>query len=100
MPRRRKKSVIRLGLSADEIEARIMALMRKAGGPSQHPGYHDRRCWFLRYGTELVRATETPKISPESMKRFVPALAQVRKEYDLRLDLHAGDGFLHSLMVA
>ena len=32
MPRRRKKSVIRLGLSADEIEARIMALMRKGGG--------------------------------------------------------------------
>jgi len=34
------------------------------------------------------------------MKRFVTALAEVRKEYDLLLDVHAGSDLLHSVMAA
>ena len=100
MPRRRKKSVIRLSLSAEEIESRIMALVGKGGGRRSIRGITIVYVGSLGTEPNWFARPRPPKISPESMKRFVTALAQVRKEFDLLVDLHAGDDLSQSLMAA
>jgi len=97
VPRRRKKRVDRGVLSADEIAIRIMTSIRQGGGRRSIRGitiiYVDslgtEPNWFAR--------PRPPKISPASMKRFVTALARVRKEYDLLVDLHTGDTSISQL---
>lgn len=88
MPRRRKRSmVIRPKLSADEIEARMMALIegghrRIKGITIVHVGsFGSEANWFAR--------PNPSRISDSSMKEFVSALAKVRKEFDLLFDENA-----------
>jgi hypothetical protein len=85
VPRRRKKeAVIRPKLSADEIEARLMALIqggrrRIKGITIVHVGsFGTEPNWFAR--------PNPCRVSNASMKEFVSALATVRKEFDLLFD--------------
>jgi hypothetical protein len=85
------KQVVRGVLSADEIAARILALIRRGGGRRSIKGVTIVYVGSLGTEANWFARPSPPKISPASMKRFVTALAQVRKEYDLRFDLNAGD---------
>src|SRR5262245_39669788 len=84
MPRRRKRHVVRPKISADEIEARIMALIH--GGRRSIKGitivfvgsFGSEPNWFARPNPSRVSAT--------SMREFVSALAKVRQEFDLRVE--------------
>jgi len=76
--------VIRPKLSADEIEARMMALIqgghrRIKGITIVHVGsFGTEPNWFAR--------PNPSRVSNASMKEFVSALARVRKEFDLLFD--------------
>jgi hypothetical protein len=79
----KKKLVGRPELSASEIEARIMSLIRKSGMRPRLKGI--ALVYVGSLGTEpnwFARPIPA-KISSKCMKLFVTALAQVRKEYDL-----------------
>ena len=84
MPRRRKRTVIRPKLSADEIESRIMALIQGGhrgikGITIVHVGsFGTEPNWFAR--------PNPSRISDSCTKEFVSALAKVRKEFDLFFD--------------
>lgn len=87
MPRRRKKPfVARPVLAPAEIEARIMALVRKGGGRRSIKGitivyvgsFGREPNWFAR--------PVPAQISSISMKKFVSAFAQVRQVYDLLVE--------------
>ena len=84
MPRRRKRTVIRPKLAADEIASRIMALIqgghrRIKGITIVHVGsFGTEPNWFAR--------PSPSRVSSASMKEFVSALAKVRKEFDLLFD--------------
>ena len=85
MPRRRKKvAVIRPKLSPDEIEARIMALIQ--GGRRRIKGI--TIIYVGSFGTEpnWFARPKPSRVSNASMRKFVSALAQVRKEFDLLFD--------------
>jgi hypothetical protein len=79
--RRRKKHVVRAKISADEIEARIMALI--------HGGHRRIRGITVVYvgslGTEpnWFARPKSNRVSEASMREFVSALAKVRQEFDL-----------------
>ena len=82
MPRRRKKeAVIRPKLTADEIEARMMALIQ--GGRRRIKGI--TIIYVGSFGTEpnWFAHPKPSRVSTASMQEFVRALAQVRKEFDL-----------------
>jgi hypothetical protein len=70
-------------LSASEIEARMMHLIRKSGGRPRLKGI--ALVYVGSLGTEpnWFARPIPPQVSPKCMKLFVTALAQVRKEYDL-----------------
>ena len=84
MPRRRKKNVIRPKLSADEIEARLMALIqggrrRIKGVTIVHVGsFGTEPNWFAR--------PNPSRVTDAAMREFVSALAKIRKEFDLSFD--------------
>lgn len=85
VPRRRKKEpVIRPKLSADEIEARIMALIQ--GGRRRIKGI--TIIYVGSFGTEpnWFARPKPRRVSNASMREFVSALAKVRKEFDLVFD--------------
>jgi hypothetical protein len=69
-------------LSPDEIEHRIMALVRKGGG---RRSIEDTIVYVGSFGTEpnWFARPVPPRPSSKSMKRFVSALAHVRQQYDL-----------------
>jgi hypothetical protein len=97
VPRRREKRVDRGVLSADKIATRIMTLIRQGGGRRSIRGI--TIVYVGSFGTEpnWFARPQPSKISPASRKRFVTALAQVRQEYDLLVDLHAGDTSMSQL---
>jgi hypothetical protein len=97
VPRRRKKRVDRGVLSADEIATRIMTLIRQGGGRRSIRGITIVYVGSLGTEPNWFARPQPPKISPASRKRFVTALARVRQEYDLLVDLHAGDTSMSQL---
>jgi hypothetical protein len=97
VPRRRKKRVDRGVLSADEIATRIMTLIRHGGGRRSIRGITIVYVGSLGTEPNCFARPQPPKISPASRKRFVTALARVRQEYDLLVDLHAGDTSMSQL---
>jgi hypothetical protein len=78
-----KKLVSRPELSATEIEAPIMSLIRKSGGRPRLSGIALVYVGSLGTKPNWFARPILAKVSPKDMKLFVTALAQVRKEYDL-----------------
>jgi hypothetical protein len=83
MPPQRKKVVRRPGLSASEIEARILGIIRKSGGRLALDGVALVYVGSLGKEANWFARPIPPKVLPKCMKLFVRVLAQVRKEYDL-----------------
>jgi hypothetical protein len=84
MSRRRKKPfVARPVLAPSEIEARIIALIRKGGGRQSIKGITIVYVGSLGSEPNWFARPVPSTISPNSMKKFVSAFAQVRQVYDL-----------------
>jgi hypothetical protein len=96
VPRRFKKTTIRSALTANELEAKIMELIRHREARRKIKGVEF--VYVGSVGSEpnwFARPLPVP-VSDACMKEFVSALAQVRKAHDLLFDTNGGATALFS----
>jgi len=83
MPRRRRTNITRIPLPADQLESKIMGMLRGLRACAKLQGvafvfvgsFGQEPNWFAR--------PRPSRVSDVCMREFVTALAQVRKECDL-----------------
>jgi hypothetical protein len=83
MPRRRKIRITRTALPADQLESRIMGMLRGLKSCAKVKGvafvfvgsFGQEPNWFAR--------PRPSRVSDACMREFVTALARVRREFDL-----------------
>jgi hypothetical protein len=83
MPRRRRTEITRIALPADQLESKIMGMLRGLRSCAKLKGFvfvgsfGQEPNWFAR--------PRPSRVSDACMREFVTALARVRREFDLAL---------------
>ena len=85
MPRRRRTEITRIALPADQLESKIIRMLRGRRSCAKLKGvafvfvgsFGQEPNWFAR--------PRPSRVSDACMREFVTALARVRREFDLAL---------------
>jgi hypothetical protein len=86
LPRRRKKTFTRLALSASELEAKILELIRQGAARRKITGVEFVYVGSLGSEPNWFARPLPNRVSGACMREFVAALAQVRRVHDLLFD--------------
>jgi hypothetical protein len=85
MPRRRRTEITRIALPADQLESKIMGMLRGLRSCTKLKGVAFVFVGSFDQEPNWLARPRPSRVSDACMREFVTALARVRREFDLAL---------------